>query len=939
MKRILPALVALVCASDMAAQIFSETATSSGLTNYTNSADDDSLFYFCPGVLGSLTALPPSGIGPFDFQWQRFNQPTNSWFSYLTETDIFVSTITALDPGGYRVTIRDFNNAVVGCFRAWIVQVTEGPEVNVSPIAPGCSEVSLSGTIDDGTLTPYFNPPADPIIIDANTQITVCMSANHTFVSDLGFHLVGPVACGSPDILLAPNPGTNCNAGNNINNLCFTTEPAPNFQVCGLGTPLSGTYDSYGAGQVPINWNALFGCDATQPGWKVQIYDCVSIDVGALTNVTITFTGVTICGDTATVVYASGPINSVINDNSCNAFSASSYTVPVQPAVPIAGETGFEWSAEPAFTIPGYDTQLNITLDPGPQVSTEFTLAITLGPDATCGGNSEDTELYVYVPPAFPVIAPVEPQCVESDPLLLSTDLPGGTWSGPGIVNAATGEFDPSAAGVGTHTITYLLNNGCPASAQTSVEVFAEINATISEVPELCVQGDVIQLTGATPGGTWSGDGIIDADNGIFDPSAAGVGFHTVSYLISGVCTGFDEVVIDVAQVPAVLISNPGSFCLDAPAYDLGVNVPGGTWSGNGIVDQATGLFNPEVAGVGSSVITYALGGICPTQTTLSLTVFDLPQIDAGPDEEICLSQQVQLNVTGGVVYVWTPATGLSSAFDNNPVASPSSTITYVVTGTDANGCTSSDAIAVTVNALPEVSVSADVLVCEGESVQLSASGLTTYTWSPGAGLSDTDVPNPTAGPVVTTTYTVSGTDQNGCAGSAEVTVSVQQVAVSIMATPEEGLQPLEVQFETGSEGDSYAWDFGNGTGSDLQNPSTVYDAPGTYVATLTIQIGDCSASASVSILVYNTSWLFVPNIVTPNGDGDNDQFYTRGQFIETFSLDIFDRWGQHLINLNDTEDRWDPSEAAGGTYYFVLVARGFDETVFDREGTITVIR
>ncbi|MBL7943469.1 MAG: gliding motility-associated C-terminal domain-containing protein [Flavobacteriales bacterium] len=939
MKKWIAALWVLAGATAAHGQLFSSTATSSGLTEYTNGASNDSLYYYCTGALGELSALPPFGTGPFDFQWQEFNQPTNSWYSYITESDVYNSTISNLDPGGYRVTIRDFDNSVVGCFRAWIVQVAEGPEVNVEPIEPGCAQVLLSGTIDEGSITPYFNPPADPIIIDANTEITVCMSANHTFVSDLGFHLVGPLACGSPDILLAPNPGTNCNAGNNISNLCFTTEAAPNFQVCTMGTPLNGTFDSYGAGQTPINWAPLYGCDATQPGWKVQIYDCVSIDVGALTSVTLTFTGVTICGDTATVVYASGAINSVINDNSCSAFSASSYTVPVQAAVPISEELGFEWSAEPAFDIPGFDSELQITLDPGPFVSTDFTLAITLGPDATCGGINSDTEFYQYVPPIYPVVEEVEPQCVEGSPIFLIADIGGGQWSGPGIVDASTGEFDPGAAGTGTHVITYLVDNGCPAIDQITIEVISEINAEIEALPELCVQAEPLNLSGATPGGTWSGPGVTDQVNGVFDPGVAGVGTHIISYLIEGVCIGYDEIEIEVVAVPSVIISDPGDFCIDAEEYDLGVNIPGGTWSGDGIINDATGLFDPGQAGIGETTISYALGGICPTVTEFDLMVFDLPQVNAGADQEICEGESAQMNATGAVVYLWSPDTGLSSEFDNNPVATPSSSIIYIVSGTDANGCINADTVSVIVNDAPQVTITPDQLICEGEEIQLNATGLDNYNWTPSSGLSDNDVANPTAGPAGTTTYTVTGTDENGCSGTASITIEVQQIDVDINATPEEGLQPLEVVFSTNTQGDSYSWNFGNGSTSDDEDPVVVFGDPGTYITTLTVTVGECSESATISILVYNTSWMFIPNIVTPNGDGENDLFSLEGQFIETFQLDIFDRWGQVVATLDDLSDNWDPSDVAGGTYYFVLKAAGYDGAVYDRDGTVTVVR
>ncbi|MEZ4798297.1 MAG: hypothetical protein R2809_00680 [Flavobacteriales bacterium] len=284
------ALIAVVLSTSAFAQITGNGFDSRSLTAYTNGADNDSIYFYCAGALGSLTATPEGGVGPYDFVWQVYDPGTNGYAAVSTENDVATSTVTGLNPGGYRVTITDANGNNAGCFRAWVSQVLSNPSVNVNPIPPGCGSFTLNGQVTYGTASPFYNPPAEPMIINANTEITVCFSATHTYVSDLAFYFVGPTSCGSPTILLASSPGI-CNGGNDINNLCFTTEAAPNFNVCGAPTPLTGTYDSYGAGNTPINWAPLYGCDAAASGWRVQIYDCVGGDVGSLTGANITFNG------------------------------------------------------------------------------------------------------------------------------------------------------------------------------------------------------------------------------------------------------------------------------------------------------------------------------------------------------------------------------------------------------------------------------------------------------------------------------------------------------------------------------------------------------------------------------------------------------------------------------------------------------------------------
>jgi hypothetical protein len=90
----------------------------------------------------------------------------------------------------------------------------------------------------------------------------------------------------------------------------------------------------------------------------------------------------------------------------------------------------------------------------------------------------------------------------------------------------------------------------------------------------------------------------------------------------------------------------------------------------------------------------------CKNYDSAVVNTFPYPLINAGPDTSICKSganfhTTVQLTATGGVTYVWTPATGLSSTTIANPLASPPANQTYYVTGTDTNGCVNMDSVTV----------------------------------------------------------------------------------------------------------------------------------------------------------------------------------------------------------------------------------------------------
>ena len=129
---------------------------------------------------------------------------------------------------------------------------------------------------------------------------------------------------------------------------------------------------------------------------------------------------------------------------------------------------------------------------------------------------------------------PTDSLCTDNSPISITPNQSGGTWSGNGINN--NGVFDPSAAGAGNQTITYSIAGNCPDSFSDQITVINSVNASIGYMNSLCVTSGPVPLIGSPSGGYWSGNGITDPLNGVFDPSAAGVGTHNITYVIEGLC-------------------------------------------------------------------------------------------------------------------------------------------------------------------------------------------------------------------------------------------------------------------------------------------------------------------------------------------------------------------------------------------------------------------
>ena len=349
------------------AQLTANGAGKAVVTQYTNVSPNDTIYIFC-GIdangnpnMGSLTATPIGGMPNYNFDWQKFNPNTYVYDPYAN-TNGLTSTINNLGDGGYNVTITDANGNKQ-CMRAWVYIDSIIPRI--SPIQSRCDTIKLNATIGKAAPFVYYDPPATSLLIDANTTITVCFDALHTYVSDLGFFLIGPPACGSPsfalaDPIAATNGGANCNSGDDVIGLCFTTASATPFNGCVPAVPhsLTGTFASNNP------WNPIYGCDAASPGWTVQIYDCVGADVGTLTHASISFSGQGPCGPTS-IFYDSGVINSIINDNSCLPGNASMYIVP--PGIPATHTMNlppvtFIWTSNPVMAIPYNTDSLNTAI-------------------------------------------------------------------------------------------------------------------------------------------------------------------------------------------------------------------------------------------------------------------------------------------------------------------------------------------------------------------------------------------------------------------------------------------------------------------------------------------------------------------------------------------------------------------------------------------------
>ena len=301
------------------------------------------------------------------------------------------------------------------------------------------------------------------------------------------------------------------------------------------------------------------------------------------------------------------------------------------------------------------------------------------------------------------------------------------------------------------------------------------------------------------------------------------------------------------------------SFCFDVTFSDVvdindsifittdGTTLfPGATFTTTG-VNPVTGTFcwNVVPGSMGGSVTFNAYDNGCPVRGTNSFgVVIDIIDgVYAGPDASVCGGVPVQLNATGGTVFNWSPATGLSCTNCPNPIANPAVTTTYVLTGNLSGSCSNTDTVTVNVeNVPPTASISGNVGICGTGSNTLTATGGSRFLWSTGETTASISV-----SPTVSTSYSVIVTNfLGGCEAYDTVDVVVSPGVTSNI--PDQIICTGNSTTLSASGGGVYAWSTGETTSDIVVSPSTTTD----YFVTITL--GTCSVIDTINVTVTPTS-------------------------------------------------------------------------------------
>ena len=299
-------------------------------------------------------------------------------------------------------------------------------------------------------------------------------------------------------------------------------------------------------------------------------------------------------------------------------------------------------------------------------------------------------------------------------------------------------------------------------------------DGTITPAGPFCQSSLPFTLTAASSGGTWSGTGINNTSTGSFGSNTLAASSYTVTYNTGGNCPQvFTETIVVNANTNATMAA-AGPYCADVAPVVLTAAQTGGTWSGTGITSAATGAFNPATANIGNNVITYSIGGPCPSTDTQTILIYGVPDGTITPAGPFCQSDLPVTLVSASAGGTWS-GTGINStstgSFGSATLAASAYTITYNTGG----NCPQDFTETIVVNANVDATITPQPNICaDAASITFAAADLG-GVWT-GNGITDgtlgTFDPAAVIPGLQTITYTISG----ACPDSDTETIEVYEV-------------------------------------------------------------------------------------------------------------------------------------------------------------------
>lgn len=786
------------------------------------------------------------------------NTICNGSSTILTASSTHGGTTTYVWSGG---TIGGINTASVSVSP----NATTTYTVIGSDPSPGCADTATITITVNTVPVAAIAPPAQTVCV--NTQVTLTANSTvggSTYIwtrSTDGSTVTNNPITPTPlvttiySVRAIANACTSAvvNSTVTVNSLPAITinPPAPticaggNVNLTASGAGVGGTY----------SWSPAGGLSATNLA-------TVNASPPSTETYTITGTDANGCEGTGAVTVTVTPLPTI-------SISPAAPTICPGTTVDLtaSGATSFLWdntSGELSGTVGA-----TVTASP-PAIAGAYTYSVT----GTTGSCSATTTVTVTVSATLNVIiTPPASTTICAGETTTNITASGATtysWDNAGELSSPNSAITTATPPV---TRTYIVTGTAPGCGSDTASITITVNprpvVTVSPDVAICSGGSTVLTAAGAATYTWS------PSAGLSDTTGASVTADstiTATYTVTGTtalgCTNTASVVVSVNSNPTASPGGTREVCIGS-CKNIGptINVSGGTGAGTYTYswDNAGDLDNPAIlnpSACPAAPTTYTLtvtdANGCKATTTSRLNMLPLPTITANPATVIiCAGTQTTITAGGAGAsgtYSWNPTSDLSNpngADSMSVTATPLLPVTYTVTGTTGQGCSNTATSVFTVNARPNVSVNPNPAnICTGNSVMLTANGAVSYVWSPGTDLDNPNIANPTADPAATTSYTVIGTDGNGCKDTVDVPVNVTTSPVISVVPVSATLCLGDSTDITVSGATTYDWLPNDGSLS-AQTGATVKAKPlATTTYTVTGSSAGCLSTSSLNIPV-----------------------------------------------------------------------------------------
>ena len=901
--------------------------------------------------------------GPLEFcQGERVGLTASEGDSYFwSPTGETSQSITVNTGGSYSVTVTD-ENGCTATSASVVVVVNPLPHADITPSGP-------TSFCEGGSVT-LTSSVADSYLWVPNGETT--QSITVTTAGSYGVSVVDANGCGNESQLVdvsvfvipaidisANGPTEFCDGGS----VTLSSTAGSGFVWAPNGeTSQSITVST--AGQYSVTLVDVNGCYASSDTITVVVNPNPTPTVSADGDRTFCEGGsVTLTssladaylwspnGETSQsiLVNASGDYSVTVTDNNGCVGTSSATTVTVNPnpvpTINASGPTEFCQGGSVSLTsssASSYSWSPNGEITQSITVSESGSYSVSVVDQNGCSGQSTTVvDVVVFEPDTVTITVSGATDFCEGGSVTLTSSLADAYLWSPTSENTQTITVTSS----GSYSVTATDANGCTSvSASVDVTVFDDPNPVIAiSGPTTFCEGDSVVLTApASVAYLWFPDGETTQSITVSQSGSYSVQIGDVNLCV----WSSDTVDVNVLE-PAIVdvtANGPLTFC-DGGSVTL-TATGGGTylWASNGqqtpsIVVNASGEY---------SVTVVDANGCSSDSDTITVTENDLPVVAVtitGP-VEFCEGESTVLLANStpvGIAYQWYDG-GTVILGANGPTLSVDDASTYTVQVTDANGCSSTaTAPTVSISPIPVAVIGPDMAVCPGDSVVLTASGGGNFLWSNGA-----TTPSITVWPSSDTAYSVVvSTEFCDQTSSDTINITLLATPTALISTNANGVLEVAHLFSDGS-GDvsivDWAWDFGDGTFDDAQNPDHTFSDEDSFTVTLTVanQFG-CTDTDTVVVTVRQV--IDIPNVFTPNGDGYNDVLFIDNFGVVDYELTIYNRWGIVMHYDISGEIFWDGrtpagKEAAAGTYYYTLIVKNeFSVGNLDLSGFITLIR